>query len=44
MVDLDYLAYLEGILTENRKERFLEVLKNRTNHFTIAVEDIFSIS
>lgn len=41
MVDLDYLAYLEGILTENRKERFLEVLKNRTNHFTIAVEDIF---
>lgn len=41
MVDLDYLAYLEGILTENRKERFLEVLKNRTNHFTVAVEDIF---
>jgi tRNA (guanosine-2'-O-)-methyltransferase len=41
MVDLDYLAYLEGILTENRKERFLEVLKNRTNYFTVAVEDIF---
>lgn len=41
MVDLEYLAYLEDILTENRKERFLEVLKNRTNHFTIAVEDVF---
>jgi tRNA (guanosine-2'-O-)-methyltransferase len=41
MVDLDYLAYLEDFLTENRKERFLEVLKNRTNHFTVAVEDIF---
>lgn len=41
MVDLEYLAYLEDILTENRKERFLEVLKNRTNHITIAVEDIF---
>lgn len=41
MVDLDYLAYLEDFLTENRKERFLEVLKNRTNHFTIAVEDVF---
>jgi tRNA (guanosine-2'-O-)-methyltransferase len=41
MVDLDYLVYLEDILTENRKERFLEVLKHRTNHFTIAVEDIF---
>lgn len=41
MVDLDYLAYLEDFLTENRKERFLEVLKKRTNHFTVAVEDIF---
>lgn len=41
MVDLDYLAYLEDFLTENRKERFSEVLKKRTNHFTVAVEDIF---
>lgn len=41
MIDLDYLAYLEEMLTENRKERFLQVLKNRTNHFTIAVEDVF---
>jgi len=41
MVDLDYLAYLEDFLTENRKERFFEVIKNRTNHFTVAVEDIF---
>lgn len=41
MVDLDYLAYLEGFLTENRKERFMEVLRNRTNHFTVAVEDVF---
>ena len=41
MVDLEYLAYLEEMLTENRKERFLNVLQHRTNHFTIAVEDIF---
>jgi tRNA (guanosine-2'-O-)-methyltransferase len=41
MTDLDYLNYLEGFLTENRKERFQQVLDNRTNHFTIAVEDIF---
>lgn len=41
MVDLEYLAYLEEMLTENRKERFLNVLQNRTNHFTVAVEDIF---
>lgn len=41
MIDLEYLAYLEEFLTENRKERFAEVLANRTNHFTIAVEDVF---
>ena len=29
------------MLTENRKERFLNVLQNRTKHFTVAVEDLF---
>ena len=43
MVDLDYLTFLENILTENRKERFLQVLSKRTNHFTIAMEDIFQL-
>ncbi|MSP84797.1 MAG: TrmH family RNA methyltransferase [Flavobacteriaceae bacterium] len=43
MVDIDYLEFLENILTDNRKERFLNVLKKRTNHFTIAVEDIFQM-
>ena len=43
MVDLDYLEFLENILTENRKERFLNVLKNRTRHFTVAVEDVFQM-
>jgi tRNA (guanosine-2'-O-)-methyltransferase len=41
MIDLDYLNYLEEFLTNNRKERFQKVLDNRTNHFTIVVEDIF---
>ncbi len=41
MIDLDYLDYLEGFLTDSRKQRFLEVLKNRTNHFTIAMEDVY---
>ncbi|MCA6422900.1 MAG: RNA methyltransferase [Flavobacterium sp.] len=41
MIDLDYLNYLEDFLTEKRKERFQKVLNNRTNHFTIAVEDVF---
>ena len=43
MIDLDYLAYLEGFLTDNRKERFQNVLANRTNHFTIVVEDVFQM-
>ncbi len=43
MIDLDYLNYLEEILTDNRKERFLNVLATRTNHFTVAIEDIFQL-
>ena len=43
MVDIAYLEFLENILTENRKERFLNVLKNRTRHFTVAVEDVFQM-
>jgi tRNA (guanosine-2'-O-)-methyltransferase len=41
MTDLEYLNYLEEFLTENRKQRFANVLANRTNHFTIVVEDVF---
>lgn len=41
MANLEYLTYLEGFLTDNRKERFETVLANRTNHFTIAVEDVY---
>lgn len=37
------LDYLEGFISENRKSRFLEVLKYRTNHFTIAVEDVYQL-
>lgn len=43
MIDLDYLAFLENILTENRKANFLKVLENRTKHFTVAVEDVFQM-
>ena len=43
MIDLDYLDYLEGFLTENRKTRFEEVLAKRTKHFSVVVEDIFQL-
>lgn len=43
MIDIDYLNFLENILTDNRKEKFLKVLENRTNHFTIGIEDVFQM-
>ena len=39
----ELLTYLEGFLTENRKAGFLRVLKNRTKHFTIAIEDVYQL-
>ena len=36
MIDLEYLAFLENILTDNRKAKFLKVLENRTKHFTVS--------
>lgn len=39
----EYLTYLEGFLTENRKAKFLEILKARTNHFTVAIEDVYQM-
>ena len=43
MVDMEYLNFLENIITDNRKENFLRVLQTRTKHFTIAVEDVFQM-
>ena len=37
------LEYLEGFISENRKQRFLDVLKYRTKHFTIAMEDVYQM-
>lgn len=38
-----YLSYLEEFVTENRKEKFIKVLQQRTNHFTIAIEDVYQL-
>lgn len=38
-----YLSYLEEFITENRKEKFIKVLQQRTNHFTIAIEDVYQL-
>lgn len=41
MIDEELLAYLEEIITPERKERFLDILERRTKHITVAVEDVF---
>ncbi len=43
MTDTDYLTFLEGMITDGRKEKFLKILKNRTNHFMFAIEDVFQM-
>lgn len=43
MVDLHLLEYLENYLTENRSARFIQVLSQRTKHFTVATEDVYQL-
>lgn len=43
MVDTPLLEYLEGFISEDRKERFSRILANRTNYITVAVEDVFQL-
>ncbi|MEP4946558.1 MAG: RNA methyltransferase, partial [Flavobacteriaceae bacterium] len=43
MLNDDLLTYLEGFLTNDRKQRFLEVLQNRTKYLTVAIEDVFQL-
>ena len=42
-MDWEKLNYLEGFLTEERLARFREVLKNRTRHITVALEDVYHL-
>lgn len=41
MIDQKLLNYLEGFLTDNRKNLFKKVLDKRTRHFAVVLEDIF---
>ncbi|WP_334057964.1 TrmH family RNA methyltransferase [Polaribacter sp. P097] len=41
MVDKKLLEYLEGFLTDKRKQTFQKVLAERTRHFTVVLEDIY---
>jgi tRNA (guanosine-2'-O-)-methyltransferase len=41
--DINYLEYLETFLTPERKQKFHTILKLRTKHFTVAMEDVFQL-
>ncbi|WP_422860216.1 TrmH family RNA methyltransferase [Flagellimonas sp. S174] len=43
MFEDDLLTYLEGFLTEGRKQRFLDVLAQRTRFLTVAIEDVYQL-
>ncbi|GAA4960964.1 RNA methyltransferase [Algibacter aquimarinus] len=43
MTDLKLLEHLETYLTEHRKQRFENVLSQRTKHFTVATEDVYQL-
>lgn len=43
MIDKELLNYLETYITENRRQRFNSVLSNRTQHFTVATEDVYQL-
>lgn len=41
MINNNLLQYLEGYLTNRRKNLFTKVLSERTRHFTVVLEDIY---
>ncbi|MDX1768707.1 MAG: RNA methyltransferase [Arenibacter troitsensis] len=43
MFDQKLLDYLEGFITPERKARFLDILEERTNYITVAIEDVYQM-
>lgn len=43
MVDMEYFAFLEGFVTQARRDKFLKVLSQRTNHFTVAMQGVYQL-
>ena len=43
MFDHDLFTYLESYLTEERKQRFVDVLQHRTKFITVAIEDVYQM-
>ncbi len=43
MIDIKLLEYLESFLTPRRLELYNKILAQRTNYFTIAIEDVYQL-
>jgi len=43
MIDQQLLEYLEDFISEERKQRFEEILEERTKYITVAIEDVFQM-
>ncbi|GAA4271459.1 RNA methyltransferase [Aquimarina gracilis] len=43
MIDHRLLEYLESFLTPRRLDLYKKVLSKRTNHFTVAIEDVYQL-
>lgn len=43
MIDQQLLTYLEDFISEERKQRFLEILQERTKYITVVIEDVFQM-
>ncbi|MDT7830293.1 RNA methyltransferase [Pricia sp. S334] len=43
MKDAHLLEYLERFISEERKQRFLSILNQRTKYLTIAIEDVYQL-
>ncbi|MDH7444062.1 TrmH family RNA methyltransferase [Aquimarina sp. 2201CG14-23] len=43
MIDHKLLVYLESFLTPRRLELYKKVIEQRTNYFTVAVEDVYQL-
>ena len=43
MINVELLKYLEGFITEERKQKFTEVLNQRTKYFTVVIEDLYQM-
>ncbi|MFD2564887.1 TrmH family RNA methyltransferase [Aquimarina rubra] len=43
MIDQKLLEYLESFLTSRRQSLYKKVIEQRTNYFTVAVEDVYQL-